>query len=95
MVREKKLLVLSRLFGAEVDRLVKLLGRLQADAGGSFEFSESQIHEALVELAACFPVYRTYVRPESGAIEPVDAVRLEEAVGELAFSGRSWRSYPA
>jgi (1->4)-alpha-D-glucan 1-alpha-D-glucosylmutase len=36
--------------------------------------------DALLELVACFPVYRTYIRPESGVASRADVAQVERAV---------------
>ncbi|MBI5383148.1 MAG: malto-oligosyltrehalose synthase [Verrucomicrobia bacterium] len=59
IIREKKLLVLRELFGAEVDRLARLLARIAAEHG--IDLPREPLREALLELAAAFPVYRSYV----------------------------------
>ncbi|MGO8767026.1 MAG: malto-oligosyltrehalose synthase [Limisphaerales bacterium] len=80
MVREKKRLVLETLFTTEVNRLVSLLVQIAARRPVDQQFSRAQLREALLELAACFPVYRTYVRPGDSFIGATDLLYIREAV---------------
>jgi len=75
---EKKRLVLRTLFPAELGRLLRTLRPVLAAArqGASHE---SQVREALIELAACFPVYRTYVRADTGFVSEADVQYIETA----------------
>ena len=79
---EKKRLVLRTLFGAELDRLRRLLAPAMAEAQETRQTDQTRIRTALIELAACFPVYRTYVRAESGAVSKTDTHFVESAVSQ-------------
>lgn len=85
LVREKKWIVLETLFTTEVNRLLDLLGQIAAH--GAPELPQEQFREALIELAACFPVYRTYVRPADDFAGKSDSMYVKEAV-ELAKKSR-------
>jgi len=78
-VREKKILVLETLFVTEVNRLVDLLAQIAKLRPAHKEFSREQLREALIEFAACFPVYRTYVRPEDGFVSVPDSMNIKNA----------------
>jgi (1->4)-alpha-D-glucan 1-alpha-D-glucosylmutase len=80
MVREKKRLVLETLFTTEVNRLVDLLAQIGRRRPAHRQFSPDQFREALVELAACFPVYRAYVRPSERFVGKSDLIYNKEAV---------------
>ncbi|MBD3349016.1 MAG: malto-oligosyltrehalose synthase, partial [Candidatus Eisenbacteria bacterium] len=83
--REKKLLVLDRLFPAELGRLSRAalrLRRLHAP-----ELDGAPVAEAVRELLASFPVYRTYVRADAGSARRKDAERVDEAI-RLASEAR-------
>ncbi len=75
---EKKRLVLQTHFGAELSRLQRVLQPVltEPDAPKS---NDGQVHEALVELAACFPVYRTYAQAETGVISETDVQHITAA----------------
>jgi (1->4)-alpha-D-glucan 1-alpha-D-glucosylmutase len=62
IAQKKKRLVLETLFTAEVNRLVKLLVQIAVRHPACKDVSHGQLREALIEFAASFPVYRTYVR---------------------------------
>jgi malto-oligosyltrehalose synthase len=62
IVQKKKRLVLETLFTAEVNRLVELLVQIAARHPACKNYPHGQLREVLIEFAASFPVYRTYVR---------------------------------
>jgi len=79
MVREKKRLVLETLFTAEVNRLLDLLALIAARRPAHQDFSPEHLREALIEYAACFPVYRTCVRPEDAFVGEDDVLDINQA----------------
>ncbi|MGH8023458.1 MAG: malto-oligosyltrehalose synthase, partial [Limisphaerales bacterium] len=85
-VREKKILVLESLFVTEVNRLADLLAQIAKRRAGHREFSREQLREALVEFAACFPVYRTYTRPD--AVNVPDSIYIKSAWSKAARARR-------
>jgi (1->4)-alpha-D-glucan 1-alpha-D-glucosylmutase len=86
MVREKKRLVLETLFIAEVNRLTDLLLQIASRRPAHQKFSREQLHEALIEFTACFPVYRTYVRPAEEFVGESDGPYIE---GAMAMAKKS------
>jgi (1->4)-alpha-D-glucan 1-alpha-D-glucosylmutase len=86
MVREKKRLVLETLFTTEINRLMKLLTQIAARCAAHQNFSPEQLREALMELAACFPVYRTCVRPAENFVGENDALYIKEATAKAKTS---------
>jgi len=67
MVHDQKLLVLRGMFTAEINRLGELLGKICAgDLRACRNFSPAGLREAMMEMAACLPVYRTYMRTGAG-----------------------------
>ena len=78
-VHEKKILVLETLFTTEVNRLVDLLAQIGKRRTPHRGFSREQLREALIEFTACFPIYRTYVRPEDAFVSVPDSVYIENA----------------
>ncbi|HTV40629.1 MAG TPA: malto-oligosyltrehalose synthase [Candidatus Sulfotelmatobacter sp.] len=91
-VREKKVLVLETLFATEVNRLLDLLAPIAKKRAPHKEFTGEQLREALIEFAACFPVYRTYVRPEDGVVNESDLRNTKYASAQAA---RARRDLPA
>lgn len=87
MVREKKRLVLETLFAAEVSRLVDLLALIAPGRRIYKNFSREQLREAVVEFAACFPVYRTCARPADGFVSDADAGVIRKALAVAKRSG--------
>ncbi|MFO7707088.1 MAG: malto-oligosyltrehalose synthase [Desulfobacterales bacterium] len=72
VVIEKKRLVLEHLFQSELDHL---LGLLRGCFGRRSAFASprpSELERALTDVIACFPVYRTYIRPENSRVEARD-----------------------
>jgi len=61
---ECKKLVLETSFAGDIERIVRLLSRGVAPSSPLLNASPRHLSEALVEVAACFPVYRTYVGPD-------------------------------
>ncbi|MHB1526127.1 MAG: malto-oligosyltrehalose synthase [Candidatus Dormibacteria bacterium] len=80
-VRQRaKLEVLSEVFGSELGRLTSLLGRICAKDRRARDYNRSELQEALLELAASFPVYRTYVEANSAVVDADSAARIAQAV---------------
>jgi (1->4)-alpha-D-glucan 1-alpha-D-glucosylmutase len=77
--REKKRWILEHRLQAEVDRLVRLLAVIGTQRAATDGASPEQLRAALVELIACFPVYRTYVRPRTRVLSPADKAHIRAA----------------
>lgn len=88
LVQEKKRVVLETLLVSEIRRLAGLLDGIAAHHKDSEDFGRPQTMEALVEMIACFPVYRSYLAPDRGAITATDVASVEFAV-HLACKKRS------
>ncbi|HSO66962.1 MAG TPA: malto-oligosyltrehalose synthase, partial [Desulfatirhabdiaceae bacterium] len=82
VVREKKRLVLAYLFGSELSHLDALLADFCCRHSVSAAFGRETIGRALAEVIVCFPVYRTYIRPETGNVDARDRAVVREAVGD-------------
>jgi (1->4)-alpha-D-glucan 1-alpha-D-glucosylmutase len=80
LVREKKLLVMERLFGGE-------LAALSRTFAGIAGISRDAATIAIAELTASMSVYRTYTR--SRALRPEDRARIDEAHGDAAARVRA------
>jgi len=79
VAHEKKRDVLNRVFSAEISRVTAILTRITDREWRWREFSRDELRGAIIELAACFPVYRVYVAdtmPRNGG----DRARVDEAV---------------
>ncbi len=64
LLTEKKRAVLKTLLAAELNRLTRLLAAIAARNAAVKGFSLAELQEALAEVIACFPVYRSYVAGE-------------------------------
>jgi (1->4)-alpha-D-glucan 1-alpha-D-glucosylmutase len=80
MVREKKHLVIRDLLGSDVSRLTNLFRAICDRHRRHRDYTRLELQEALTEVAACMPVYRTYVRPDQDEILERDRVYLDEAI---------------
>jgi (1->4)-alpha-D-glucan 1-alpha-D-glucosylmutase len=80
VVHAKKLLVLERLFSSELSHLDGLMEDSRRRCHGSAEFRREDARRALAEVIACFPVYRTYIRPAAGRAGARDQALVQEAL---------------
>ncbi|MBN1382115.1 MAG: malto-oligosyltrehalose synthase [Deltaproteobacteria bacterium] len=85
VVREKKHLVLKKLFGGDISHLTTMLERICARHRRSRDFTRDQLDDALREFIACFPVYRSYVRPGSDGVIQRDVSYINEAVEKVRY----------
>ena len=72
-----KLFVLNQSFAGDLHRLTRRLQRLAANDRRARDFSFRNLQDALRELIACFPVYRTYI--DSDCVSGQDQSYLESA----------------
>ena len=79
VVHAKKLLVLERLFSSELSHLADLLEESRRHPGPAV-LGREDARRALAELIACFPVYRTYIRPDTGSVGARDQAVVGEAL---------------
>ena len=74
---DRKKLVMRTALASELDALSRLLLRISA-TGRRYDFSFNLLRDALSEVVAFFPVYRTYVAAET--VSETDRRHVEEAV---------------
>ena len=79
IVREKKLTVLRNVLGSDINRLTDLLLQICEKHRRHRDSSRHQLTDALRELIACFPVYRTYIRPYSNLLSETDRQYVDVA----------------
>jgi (1->4)-alpha-D-glucan 1-alpha-D-glucosylmutase len=79
IVPEKKQLVMRDVLSSEVNRLVRLTVEVCDRHRRYRDYTRHELDEALREVIAAFPVYRTYVVPGSGPSEE-DLAYVEQAV---------------
>jgi (1->4)-alpha-D-glucan 1-alpha-D-glucosylmutase len=80
IVYEKKKQVIAELFPGEMQMLGRYLAELTFQGKGTVKLSAEELTEALGEVTACLPVYRTYTRTLE--VSPRDRLYLEQAVDE-------------
>lgn len=80
IVRQKKHQVLHELLAADVSRLTDLMVRICERHRRYRDYSRWEINEALREMAACFPVYRSYMSAPGQEPREEDRRSVEEAV---------------
>ena len=80
LVREKKLLVLSELLASDVNRLAEVFLQVCERHRRFRDYTRFELRQAIREVVACFPVYRTYVRAEAGQVSPEDERYVDEAI---------------
>jgi (1->4)-alpha-D-glucan 1-alpha-D-glucosylmutase len=87
VVHRKKHQVLRQLLAPDLNRLVALFLQVCERRRSYRDYTRREVEQALRELIACFPVYRTYVRPSTGEVSAGDRHRIAEA----AAAGRENR----
>jgi (1->4)-alpha-D-glucan 1-alpha-D-glucosylmutase len=93
LVYDKKKLIIESLFGGEVESLGRELNRLAEQDRHGQDISYRALVQALEEVTACLPIYRTYIRSyevparESRYLETAiaEAVRRNPAPGAAAY----------
>lgn len=80
IVCDKKRAVLEDSFIAEVNLLVEWLVRIAARRWQYRDFTRHEFRQALVETAACLPVYRTYLTASQPTPGEADAANIEEGL---------------
>jgi (1->4)-alpha-D-glucan 1-alpha-D-glucosylmutase len=80
MVREKKLLVLNELLASDVNRLAEVFLQICERHRRHRDYTRFELRQAIREVVACFPVYRTYVRAEGGEVHEQDVRHIEGAM---------------
>jgi len=79
VLHDSKVLVETALLASEVNALTTLLGRVAESSRRSRDFTLEDLRRVLVEVIACFRVYRTYQR-RGDEISPRDREYVEQAV---------------
>jgi (1->4)-alpha-D-glucan 1-alpha-D-glucosylmutase len=80
VAQEKKRLVLAHLFSSELSHLEDLLENSHRRHPNYSAFRREDARRALIEVIACFPVYRTYIRPDTGEVCARDRAVVREAL---------------
>ncbi len=77
---ESKKTILERSMSSELQVLARRLDRISESDRYSRDFTLSSLRTALLETIACFPVYRTYVRPGAAPVSDEDRRRITAAL---------------
>jgi (1->4)-alpha-D-glucan 1-alpha-D-glucosylmutase len=80
LAHEKKIIVTLEAMGGDVNRLTSLFVRICENDREHRDYTRADIRRAIREVAACFPVYRSYVSPERSEATPQDLAVIEAAV---------------
>jgi (1->4)-alpha-D-glucan 1-alpha-D-glucosylmutase len=80
VAREKSNFVLREILGSDINRLTALFVQICEEHREQRDYTRHELHEAVREIIAGFPVYRTYVRAGAGIISESDMRYISEAV---------------
>ena len=80
VLHESKRTILSASLSAELYMLSHQLDRISEQHRWSRDFTRLSLYRALREVVVCFPVYRTYIRPNSEEVRDEDRRRILAAV---------------
>ena len=80
MVYESKKLIIKTAMSGEMAVLSRRLDRISEQHRWSRDFTLNSLAAALEEVIACFPVYRSYVRPETGKVNDADRQHIQTAI---------------
>ena len=80
LVYESKQRIMRQALSSEVTMLTNMLDRISESDRHYRDFTINSIRNAIREVIACFPVYRTYSTPEHTAVDRRDQAHIEAAV---------------
>jgi (1->4)-alpha-D-glucan 1-alpha-D-glucosylmutase len=80
VLHDSKREILASSLSAELYTLSNALDRISEQHRLSRDFTRLSLFRAVREVLACFPVYRTYIRPEEGTVREEDRRRILDAV---------------
>ncbi|HEX2643252.1 MAG TPA: malto-oligosyltrehalose synthase, partial [Thermoanaerobaculia bacterium] len=80
MVWDRKHKVLAELLASDVNRLAEVFLTVCEAHRDQRDYTRHELRQAIREVAACFPVYRSYVRAETGEKSPEDEAHIRQAV---------------
>ncbi|HMC09109.1 MAG TPA: malto-oligosyltrehalose synthase [Actinomycetota bacterium] len=84
---EAKHLVMETVLASDLNRLTELLVQICEQHRRYRDYTRHELHEAVKELIACLPVYRTYVDADRRRLDPEDRATIA-ATAERAQSRR-------
>jgi (1->4)-alpha-D-glucan 1-alpha-D-glucosylmutase len=74
LLYEKKKLLIDKHMSGDVDNLAHLLKRISTNDRYGIDITLNGLRRAIVEVLACFPIYRTYMSPDYSRPEDCDYV---------------------
>ncbi len=77
-----KQMMLRTAFVSEMNVLARALDRISEEDRHTRDFTLNTLRDALREIIACFPVYRTYVSCEAGTVSDGDRGYVEAAIAQ-------------
>ena len=80
LVRSTKQLVMNEELGSDLNRLTALFLDICERHRQFRDHTRHELQQTLREVVACFPVYRTYVRAETGEVSTTDEAYVAEAI---------------
>ncbi len=80
IAHDKKMMVMEQALGSDVNRLTSLFVEICEQNRNQRDFTRVEIQRAIVAIAACFAIYRTYVQPDREEITDEDRSYIERAV---------------
>ncbi|WP_420128303.1 malto-oligosyltrehalose synthase [Longimicrobium sp.] len=89
LVYEKKRLILRSSLVSELTVLTTLLDRISERNRRSRDFTWGSLRDALREVIACFPVYRTYIEAVPGVVTDRDRAWVHQAVEKAKEHNRT------
>src|SRR5262249_39213855 len=75
-------LVLRELLGSDINRLTALFLQICEEHRDPRDYTRHEVHEAIREVVAGFPVYRTYIQPAAGEPSEADRQSVAAAVAD-------------
>jgi (1->4)-alpha-D-glucan 1-alpha-D-glucosylmutase len=78
LLYETKKLIIDKDMSGDVDNLAHLLKRISANDRYGIDITLNGLRRAIVEVLACFPIYRTYMSPDDS--RPQDCAYVIDAV---------------
>jgi (1->4)-alpha-D-glucan 1-alpha-D-glucosylmutase len=88
VAKEKKGQIVREILGSDINRLTGLFVQICENHRDHRDYTRHEIHEAIREVVAAFPVYRTYVRPAAGAVSEADQEHISQAVRDAKAARR-------
>ena len=79
VAHEKKINVTQNALGSDVNRLTSIFIEICESNRNRRDYTRAEVRRAIREVAACFPVYRTYVVPERDEITDEDRLYISQA----------------